>query len=828
MSDTYVRVTDAIEVPDSWRTAEDWQGSFSNGQLIDNLPDAARAIDELGGAAVPLLLRSLDWYFVDTYVRNLLLEVLAHVPVAATFEGLLARSTRADVPKAFEAAAALAPEAALAVLDAHRDAPLAAALRARLLAAHPDVVGSSRQELPLWAGDDLPKVLSAPPWTQPKPAPVTLTASPLEPRIHWLDEDERQAWRVDHWSSDPSDNDHYLGANSDWALGFTSGTEERVRPLLADWQAEKFSFYLLQPRVLVGKYELDAYPPVLRLARVKPAVGADLLAPYLSDEVALLMGHWLARSRNHGDLAASWFERHGPVAATPLIPLALGKPTAAGSTAARALFRLDPDLVRRAGDLLDAREAVDALLSRDPLELVPPNVPRIPRWLDIDLLPEVVDVDRRRRLGRGERENLVRMVAVSDIDGPYPGIALVAGALDPDSLAEFGWALFCHWHICGAPSKDAWVINAVGYFGNDAIAERLAPLVMRWPTDGMAQRAKRGVDLLARMDAPAGLRELSRIARAAKSTPLRSHAAKALDGVATDRGLLPEQLEDLLVDDLGLEGDEGDAIVMGGAIYRPRIGAGLELVLHDSAGLPAPLPRPQDDEEKATATRWNKRRRAAATVLVDQGRRLEEAMVTQRRWHHAEFQTAVVGHPVLRTLASRIVWDLGGALGTLDPLGDLVDSNGGLVAEPTWLRIAHPAITDLGEWRQWIDARDIVQPFAQVQREVAEQDPSIYWGRICSAPSLHALTRRGWHWGPTGRGAVRHSMIRPFGAGGEVVLSIEPGVSAVTNPASEPDQTIVEISFQSAKHDDLGLFTDLPASARSELASNLAALDLRN
>lgn len=826
MSDTYVRVTDAIEVPDSWRTAGRWEGSVYDGQLIDNLPDAARAIDELGGAAVPVFLRSLDWYFVDTYVRGLLLEVLAHVPLAATFEGLFARSTRADVPTAFEAAASRAPATALAVLEAQADAPFAAALRARLIATHPDVVGPSRHALPLWSGHDVPKVLTAPPWTQPKPAPVTLTASSLEPQIHWVDEDEREAWRVDPWVPEPPDEyDNYLGPNADWALGFTAGTEERVRPLLADWEAEKFSFYLLQPRVLVGKYELDAYPPVLRLARAKPAVGADLLTPYLSDEVALLMGRWLARSRQYGELAESWFERHGPAAVTPLIPLALGKPTAAGSVAARALLRLDPDLVRRAGDLLDAREAVDTLLGRDPLALVPPNEPRIPRWLDIDLLPDVVDSERRRRLGRYERENLVRMVAVSDVEDPFPGIAMVAGALDRDSLAEFGWALFCHWHICGAPSKDAWVINAVGYFGNDAVAERLAPLVLRWPTDGMAQRAKRGVDLLARMDASAALRELGRIARAAKSTPLRSHATKALDGIATDRGLLPEQLEDLLVDDLGLE---DEAVTIGGATYRPKIGRGLELVLHDSNGAPTSLPKPQGDEEKATVTRWNKRRRAAAGVLADQARRLEEAMVTQRRWHQTDFQTAVVGHPVLRTLASRIIWDLDGALGTIDALGDLVDSSGALITAPTWLRIAHPAITDLGEWRQWMETRDIVQPFAQVEREVSEQDPSIYWGRICSAPSLHALTRRGWHWGPTGRGAVRHSLIRPFGAGGEVVLSIEPGVSAVTNSASEPDQTIVEISFQSAKHDDLGLFTDLPASARSELAMNLAALELRD
>jgi hypothetical protein len=39
--------------------------------------------------------------------------------------------------------------------------------------------------------------------------------------------------------------------------------------------------------------------------------------------------------------------------------------------------------------------------------------------------------------------------------------------------------------------------------------------------------------------------------------------------------------------------------------------------------------------------------------------------------------------------------------------------------------------------------------------------------------------RHGWHWGPAGRQARREELFRPFGAEGRVVLTIDPGVSAV-------------------------------------------------
>jgi hypothetical protein len=71
---------------------------------------------------------------------------------------------------------------------------------------------------------------------------------------------------------------------------------------------------------------------------------------------------------------------------------------------------------------------------------------------------------------------------------------------------------------------------------------------------------------------------------------------------------------------------------------------------------------------------------------------------------------------------------------------------------------------------------------------------------------------------------VRRQLFRPFGAEGRVALTSDPGTSAVADPKAEPEQTITEISFESAAG-ELGVFSDLPLVTRSELIRSLRALD---
>ncbi|MET0862901.1 MAG: DUF4132 domain-containing protein, partial [Nakamurella sp.] len=780
--------------------------------------------DGLGDDAVPVLLRSCHehrWY--RTRELQTALDVLSRLPSDAAFDGLLDRIDWGGVPAQVKAAAARYPGRAIRLMTKQRYEPVVSRLLREQLAAHPDLavaLDAVPVTHPIAAHEQIPALLSSPPWTHPKPKRSKRSFPIPEPSIHWRGgehEEWSDTWRGLH------DSDWEAFRKEGATVRFiTYGPEEIVRPLLATWPAEDFGYRFEDPQAIVAKYELDALPAVLRLARKKPVIGAALLMPYRSAEVAQLMTKWLAGSRQFRPIAQEWFERHGTTAAVLLLHQALGGTVAESRTALQAAARLDSGVILAAAAEMGCAAEVTELLGTDPLDVIPARVPTVPSWLDLDLLPQVLLAGGADALPRTAIEALCRMTAMSDLDAPYEGLQIVADACDRTSLAEFGWALYAEWTLADRPGKDAWAMDALGYFGDDAIADRLAPLVRRWPSDGAAPRAKRGAEILARIGSTGALQHLGQIARNAKSGPLRAHASVVLDRAAVDRGLLPEQLEDMLAPDLGLG---GEPISYQDNDYQVDLGNKLDFVLRstDGAVLTA-LPTPRDDEQKAAVSDWSRRRRQAKAAIADQTRRLEEAMIVQRRWTAGEFSAAIAGHPLLGRLARRLIWCVDDQTAIIDSLGDLVDASGGLLPSADWVRLAHPSTSDLRPWRRVLAERKVGQPFAQIDRETFDGDPSAHWSKVISAASLYSLIRRGWQWGPTGRAAPRDRIFRPFGAEGNVVLMFEPGLSAVVNAAEEPVQTIESLTLESPRHGEFAVFGDLHKVTRSELIRDLATL----
>jgi hypothetical protein len=795
---------------------------------VYRLDDFVTAYDAVGNEVAPLLVRWLAQVGWSHDARRDALEVLTRIPTDAAFDSLLRVVDWPDVAAGVLAAGDLFPRRAARMLASRRDGAFIDVLFLRHVRSHPGVPEAGLvARLPDAPAGAVPALLASPPWNRKPPARVTVSPSPLaaEPQMAWR-EGEREQWAGDQWSYTASAMRGHLplARTGDAPAEFyIHAPADLVRPHLAAWKAESAWFYLQKPQVIVAKYELDALAPMLRLARRKPVVGAGLLMPYLAQEVADLMAEWLTRSRQFRPVAREWFARHGAVAAALLIPAALGAPPPRSRTAALALGRIDVGDVLAAAGELGCRDTVQGLLDRDPLDLVPARIPAVPAWADPEFLPQVLLAGGTHALSPKHTAALLRMTAMSQLDAPYEGLRLVAGQCDPGSLSLFAWALYRLWESEGRPSKDAWAMDCLGYFGDDTVADRLAPLVRAWPSEGAATRAKRGADVLAAMGGDRALGHLSALARTAKSTPLRAHAAAALDRVAADRGLLPEQLDDLVAPDLGLDGDPVD---YRGVCYKVELDVSGTLILQDPAGQRlTTLPKPADDDQKAAASAWSSRRRKASSVIADQTARLEEAMIVQRQWSSSDFRGRIAAHPLLGRLARRLVWVLGDRTVALDAIGDLVDPAGGLARDGEWVRLAHPAVDDFAPWQRWLARQGAPQPFPQAERAVFPgEDPSAYWGRVVEPAALYSLLRHGWRWGPAGQHAMFDHLFRPFGAQGHVVLTIDPGTSATFGPEGEPQQTITELIFQSSEG-DLGVFSDLPLVTRSELIRSLRALD---
>jgi hypothetical protein len=309
----------------------------------------------------------------------------------------------------------------------------------------------------------------------------------------------------------------------------------------------------------------------------------------------------------------------------------------------------------------DAEAAVQTLLATDPLDNVPARMPRLGAWADPALLPQVLLRDRARALPLESVGHLLTMLAVSRPGEVYAGLEVVRETCDPESLAEFGWAVFERWRMAGMPAKDGWALTGLGWIGDDATVRRLTPVIRAWPGEGGHQRAVAGLDVLAAIGSEIALVHLNGIAQRVRFKGLRERAQDKVEEVADGLGLTREQLADRLVPGFGLDQDGSMVLDYGPRRFVVGFDEQLKPHVQDESGrrrkdLPAPGAR--DDAAKAPAARkrFANLKKDVRTVAGDQIRRLETAMVTRRDWSMAEFTDLFVRHPLTWHLARRLVW----------------------------------------------------------------------------------------------------------------------------------------------------------------------------
>ncbi|MFG2054642.1 DUF4132 domain-containing protein [Micromonospora sp. NPDC048930] len=775
--------------------------------------------------AMALLLARLD----RKYVQAGALEMLRRFPVRGV--RLLAQAAGERTAAGREAATLLrghvltnptAVDAALPGLDPVGQARVA------------QVAGDGATAVPVAGPDRLPPVLLSPPWLVKRrrvaPPVVTGLTRPDRTALVWQPgERERWAAVVPGWAGYWRGDDLTVlggrvaaGTAGDYESVhfFTRATEELARPLLPAWRPTESWNADQWLRRLVGRYELDALPAVLHLARTTPQAVHEVLLPVADGEVADLMADWLDRLKSVRSTARAWFRRHPAAATRALLPAALGTPGPRRRAAERALRLVAVEhrdtVLDAAGEYgEEALAAATAMLDADPLEQLPARMPTLPQWLDPVLLPPVLLRDRSAALPVDALRHLCTMLAVSKPGEAYPGVGIVREVCDPLSLAEFAWALFERWQAAGAPSKESWAFTALGLIGDDGTARRLAPLIRAWPGEGGHARAVTGLEVLAGIGTDVALMHLYGISQKVKFRGLRERAAAKVTEVAAGLGLDSEQLGDRLVPDLGLDADGSLVLDYGPRRFTVGFDEQLKPYVVDGSGArrkDLPKPGARDDQALAPAAyqRFVGLKKDVRTLAADQIRRFEAAMVAGRRWPVADFRRYFLAHPLLWHIVRRLVWatvDSAGAVvtafrvaedRTLADVDDetylLPDDGTVVIAHPVHLGAAMPA------WAELFADYEILQPFVQLGREVhrlteAERDERLlhrHMGVSVPAGRLLSLERRGWRRGAPQDAGVQGWLERELPGGRALVIDLDPGI-AVGVVDMFPDQKLEAI-----------------------------------
>ncbi|MEV6237400.1 DUF4132 domain-containing protein [Lentzea sp. NPDC051838] len=789
------------------------------------------AVYVLGPAIAPLLALELDKSYQRADSRKQVLKVLAGLPTDEAFTILLDRLDTKYVRPALLSAVAAYPARAARLLAerAEGDDDLRQLLSVHLTA-HPHLevpegfTATDETKVPEAPAEALPSVLTSPPWLHRRPPvkPVVVQDVPVPaPSAVW-EPGERDAWlKGAYWGDHHDWRDllkDYLKNKNSWSANdlFLMAPEDEVRHLLADWRPRLGWSSERSGKRIAARFGFDALPPLLYIAESNVGA-ASILLPFASPEVATLMADWLVRLKQTRRVALGWLARHRETAARFLLPAALGAPGVARRNAEAAIRQLHGMGVDIAAPTAEAEAGKEALLSIDPVDVLPAKLPVIGEWADTRLLPQVLLSDRKQALSPEAAKNLLMTAALSKQGDVYAGLPIAREALDRDSLAEFAWAVFQRWQEAGAPSKEGWGLSALGWFGDDSTVRALSPLIRNWPGESQHAKAVTGLDVLADIGTEVALSHLNSIAEKVKFKGLKSRAQEKVGQIAAELDLSRDQLADRLVPRLGLD-DEGSLVID----YGPRqftVGFDEQLkpyVLDPDGKRRKDLPKPgaKDDQDRAPLEhkRYTALKKDVRTVAADQIHRLERAMVDQRTWTAGEFRTVLAAHPLLWHIVRRLVWVTGDGLSfrlaedrTLADAGD----DEFTLAENATVRVAHPVdLQDtLEAWGEIFADYEILQPFPQLGRPLHLLPPGEnfltglekYTDEPYAIGKLLSLTKRGWVRGEPQDAGVECWMTRPVPGGGALVASLDPGI-AVGAIDFFPEISFTELWYSPMNH----------------------------
>ena len=271
---------------------------------------------------------------------------------------------------------------------------------------------------------------------------------------------------------------------------------------------------------------------------------------------------------------------------------------------------------------------------------------------------------------------------------------------------------------------------------------------------------------LGAMPGAAGVGQLAMLRARVKFGTAQNGIEKALDTAAGQAGMSLQEIEEISVPTYGLQ-EVG--------VRRVRLGEfGVELVVTGTSATELrwikPDGKPQKSVPKAVKEHSPedlKEIKAAATdlrkMLPAQRDRIENLYLQQKSWAYPSWRERYLDHPVVGTLARRLIWTFTNRERTGAGVyyeGRIVGRNGHILDwldDSTRVELWHPLREDTGEvlaWRDWLAELEIRQPFKQAHREVylltdAERTTGTYSNRfaahVLKQHQFNALcAARGW------------------------------------------------------------------------------------
>lgn len=726
---------------------------------------------EHGAEAIPLL---DEWLGGNEKVRKRIATALSWLDHPAAMDSLLRHRQDPGVFSALPKAAKRFPELAIerATARLSEDPSVAELLHGwKQLHGEPPPPTPGEGEVDV---SKLHRLFTTPPWTS-KADPHTAVAlepdlPPVALKIEGESEEKAKA-KVDKellqeqnktYSHDPRTGWRYRGIGHYLTIARDGTDPEEVATALkrlgGGYERVIGAFSELETDVAIEIAE-SGLNGRLELYRMAPVAYPRLAERMLAAASATSTSRDAEEDRQ---AAAKWMARHPEYAARAWVPVALQRSSQRQRGAVAVLERMqqDPKLKPALQAALThygprAREAVEALLTPDPLRRLPRGHPtRVKFWNPV-LLPRPKLAKQDALLPVAMLEVVALVLAITTMDPEYAGFTVLKEELEPRALRDFALALYRQWEHAGEPSDGAWAVSALGLVGRDEAVRAMEERVHR----SRAAR-DRALDVLAQL--PTGRSIACLVDMHARGFPGKRRAA----GERLQRVVRTTAARWTALPDLGFDTAGRQTMDLGSRTLRLELNDGGELVLCNAKGKPLKrFPRgAKRDDPELVATARERYRSVRAELAKLQKRvafRFESAMIKGERVELAELVRALSASVLLRAYVRTLV------LGSYGPNGGLVasfrlegaqalDAAGKSVAPPSEsLGVVHPIELSASERAAWLDALaglgqsslfdQLERPLPQLSEAQAAAELLIPEPELAARPNdLWALEHRGW------------------------------------------------------------------------------------
>ncbi|MBA4182177.1 MAG: MolR family transcriptional regulator, partial [Anaerolinea sp.] len=207
-----------------------------------------------------------------------------------------------------------------------------------------------------------------------------------------------------------------------------------------------------------------------------------------------------------------------------------------------------------------------------------------------------------------------------------------------------------------------------------------------------------------------------------------------------ERGMTRGELEDRVVPDCGLDENGRREFSFGPRSFSFVLTGDLKPMVRDESGKLRPgLPDPGSKDDAAVAAEsveeWKLLKKQIKEVAAIQAARLEQAMVTGRRWSPEDFQTLLARHPLMTHLVQKLIWAGFDAKGKkvltfrVTEERDLADADDNAITldKAAQIGLAHPLELTEAERERWgevLGDYEVISPFPQLGRPVYTLEPA--------------------------------------------------------------------------------------------------------